>query len=250
MNLEFITGFDFYIIWRYLPALLRGLWTNLVLTGLGFVAGGIVLGTLLALANLSRRALIAGRHSYSSNSGRSTPLLVQAIWMHFAFPVISGLQTTPFQSASWPWFSTSPPIAARSSVPASSACPRGQFEAARALGLRPLAMWLKIILPQAVRIVVPPLIGTVISIFKATAILSVLAINDVMRAAQRVSSYTFKPIEVLYDGGSPRIHYRPCHYGCWQPSRGPIPTERALSPWTSSFGSSSKTCRCCCRDCG
>tara|TARA_B100001769_G_scaffold249478_1_gene221847 strand:+ start:259 stop:555 length:297 start_codon:yes stop_codon:yes gene_type:complete len=56
--------------------------------------------------------------------------------------------------------------------------------------------WFKVIFPQALKIVIPPLIGTVISIFKATAILSVLAINDVMRAAQRISSYTFKPVEV------------------------------------------------------
>ena len=196
MNLEFITGFDFYIIWRYLPALLRGLWTNIVLTGLGFVAGGIVLGTLLALANLSRRGLIRWPAFIFVEFWRSTPLLVQAIWMHFAFPVISGLQTTPFQSALLALVFNVSAYCSEIIRAGILGVPKGQFEAARALGLRPSAMWLKIILPQAVRIVVPPLIGTVISIFKATAILSVLAINDVMRAAQRVSSYTFKPIEV------------------------------------------------------
>ena len=56
--------------------------------------------------------------------------------------------------------------------------------------------WIKIILPQALKSVIPPLTGTIISIFKATAILSVLAINDIMRAAQRISSYTFKPLEI------------------------------------------------------
>ena len=78
--------------------------------------------------------------------------------------------------------------------------PKGQFEAARSLGLPARVMWLKVVLPQAVKIVIPPLIGTVISIFKATAILSVLAINDVMRAAQRISSYTC----LLYTSPSPR----------------------------------------------
>jgi polar amino acid transport system permease protein len=57
-------------------------------------------------------------------------------------------------------------------------------------------MWRLVILPQALRLVLPPLVGTVISIFKATAILSILAINDLMRAASRVSSYTFQPVEI------------------------------------------------------
>ena len=55
---------------------------------------------------------------------------------------------------------------------------------------------IKIILPQAIKTVIPPLTGTIISIFKATAILSVLAINDIIRAAQRISSYKFKPLEI------------------------------------------------------
>ena len=50
--------------------------------------------------------------------------------------------------------------------------------------------------PQAIRLIVPPLTGTVISIFKATAILSILAINDLMRAAARISSYTIRPVEI------------------------------------------------------
>tara|TARA_B100000579_G_scaffold205797_1_gene168202 strand:- start:724 stop:1263 length:540 start_codon:yes stop_codon:yes gene_type:complete len=127
---------------------------------------------------------------------RSTPLLVQAIWIHFAFPVISGLQTTPFQSAL---------IALTLNVSAYCSeiiragilsVPKGQYEAAKSLGLPIYVSWIKIILPQALKTVIPPLTGTIISIFKATAILSVLAINDIMRAAQRISSYTFKPLEI------------------------------------------------------
>ena len=53
MDWSILAGFDFAVIWRYLPALLTGLWTNVLLTGLGFVAGGVVLGTVLAIANFS-----------------------------------------------------------------------------------------------------------------------------------------------------------------------------------------------------
>jgi len=196
MNLEFITGFDFEVIWRYLPALLRGLWTNILLTVLGFIAGGIVLGTLLAMANLSKLRIIRWPAFIFVEFWRSTPLLVQAIWMHFAFPVLTGLQTTPFQSALLALVFNISAYCSEIIRAGILGVPKGQFEAGRALGLRPMVVWSKVILPQAVKIVVPPLIGTIISIFKATAILSVLAINDVMRAAQRISSYTFQPIEI------------------------------------------------------
>ena len=196
MDWAVISAFDFEVIWRYLPALLKGLWNNIILTGLGFVAGGIVLGTLLAIANLSSYRLIRWPSFVFVEFWRSTPLLVQAIWMHFAFPVFSGLQTTPFQSALLALIFNVSAYCSEIIRAGILGVPVGQFEAARALGLPSRVTWLKVVLPQAVKTVIPPLIGTVISIFKATAILSVLAINDVMRAAQRISSYTIKPIEI------------------------------------------------------
>lgn len=187
---------DFEVIWRYLPALLTGLWTNVLLTVLGFLAGGVVLGTLLALANLSRFRPIRWVAFAFVEFWRSTPLLVQAIWMHFAFPVVTGITTTPFQSALLALVLNVSAYCSEIIRAGILGVPRGQYEAAQALGLHKVQMWRKVILPQAMRLVVPPLIGTIISIFKATAILQVLAINDLMRAASRISSYTYKPIEI------------------------------------------------------
>ena len=196
MDWSILAGFDFAIIWRYLPALLTGLWTNVLLTGLGFVAGGIVLGTVLAIANFSPYRIVRWPVVVFVEFWRSTPLLVQAIWMHFAFPVMSGLQTTPFQSALLALVFNVAAYCSEIIRAGILGVPRGQFEAARALGLSRVVTWYKVVLPQAVKIIVPPLIGTVISIFKATAILSVLAINDLLRASSRLSSYTFKPLEI------------------------------------------------------
>ena len=196
MDWSILTGFDFAVIWRYLPALLTGLWTNVLLTGLGFVAGGVVLGTVLAIANFSPYRIVRWPVVVFVEFWRSTPLLVQAIWMHFAFPVMSGLQTTPFQSALLALVFNVAAYCSEIIRAGILGVPRGQFEAARALGLSRPVTWYKVVLPQAVKIIVPPLIGTVISIFKATAILSVLAINDLLRASSRLSSYTFKPLEI------------------------------------------------------
>ncbi len=188
--------FDFAVIWRYLPALLVGLWTNLLLTVLGFVAGGVVLGTLLAFANLSKTRVVRWPAFAFVEFWRSTPLLVQAIWIHFAFPIITGYSTTPFQSGLLALVLNVAAYCSEIIRAGILGVPQGQYEAARALGLRATPLWGRVVLPQAMRLVIPPLVGTSISIFKATAILQVLAINDLMRAASRISSYTYKPIEI------------------------------------------------------
>lgn len=191
-----LASLDFRVAWEYLPALLAGLWTNVLLTFLGFVAGGLGLGTLLAAANLSSRRWLSWPAMVFVEVWRSTPLLVQAIWMHFAFPALTGFATSPFQSALLALVFNVAAYCSEIIRAGILGIGKGQFEAARALGLRAAPMWRLVILPQALRLVLPPLVGTVISIFKATTILSILAINDLMRAASRVSSYTFQPVEI------------------------------------------------------
>ena len=196
MDWSVFTEFDFEVISKYLPALLKGLTNNILLTVFGFLAGGIILAIPLALATLSKYRIIRWPTIVFVEFWRSTPLLVQAIWMHFAFPVMTGLQTSPFQSALIALVLNVSAYCCEIFRAGILGVPKGQFEASFSLGMTKTYTWLKVIFPQALKIVIPPLIGTIISIFKATAILSVLAINDVMRAAQRISSYTFKPVEV------------------------------------------------------
>lgn len=75
--------------------------------------------------------------------------------------------------------------------------PKGQWEAAHALGLPSRTRWLRIILPQALKIMIPPLASTAINIFKATTILSLLAVGELLTISNMVANFTFKPIEVL-----------------------------------------------------
>jgi polar amino acid transport system permease protein len=196
IDLGFLSSLDFRVAWEYLPSLLAGLWTNILLTFLGFGAGGMVLGSGLALASLSPLKLVRWPATLFVEFWRSTPLLVQAIWMHFAVPGLTGIATTPFQSALLALIFNVAAYCSEIIRAGILGVGKGQFEAARALGLRSWPMWRLVVLPQALRLVLPPLVGTVISIFKATAILSVLAINDLMRAASRISSYTYQPVEV------------------------------------------------------
>jgi len=187
---------DFSVLWDYGPALLQGLLVSIALMLIGFTAGGVGLGTLLAVAGGSRYRLLRWPARAFVEFWRSTPLLVQAVWMHFALPALIGLRTSPFQSACIALVLNVGAYCGEIIRAGIAGVPRGQAEAARALGLPPRVVWLRVIIPQAVKLVVPPLVGSAISVFKATAILSVLSVNDLMRVAQRVSANTYQPIEV------------------------------------------------------
>lgn len=196
IDYAFLQSLDFSVGWTYLPVLLGGLLINVLLTTIGFLCGGIVVGTMLALANLSSHRVIRWPALAFVEFWRSTPLLVQAIWVHFAVPGITGIATSPFQSASVALIFNVAAYCSEIIRGGILGVGKGQFEAAKALGMRSYATWRKVILPQAIRLMLPPLVGTIISIFKATTILSILAIDDLLRTASRLSTFTFQPVEI------------------------------------------------------
>ena len=128
---------------------------------------------------------------------RNTPLLVQLIWVHFALPLVTGLTTTALQSGLIAITLQSAAYFTEIVRAGIEAVPKGQWEASRALGLPRRTMWMSVILPQAGRIIIPPLANFAISLFKATAILTVLSINELMTVTTRISNVAFKPLELF-----------------------------------------------------
>ena len=196
MSLEFFTNLNPGLVWEYRSALLSGLGMTLFLTAFGSI-GGFLLGLLLAIGAFSRFAPLRGVIIGFVELWRNTPLLVQLMWVHFALPVITKMPTTSVQSGLLALTLGASAYFAEIIRGGINAVPQGQWEAARALGLAGRPLWFRVVLPQAFRIMVPPLVNMVISIFKATTILSLLAIPDLMQVATRISNFTFKPIEVF-----------------------------------------------------
>jgi polar amino acid transport system permease protein len=77
------------------------------------------------------------------------------------------------------------------------AIPRGQWDAADALGLSRLWKWRDVILPQAIKIIIPPLANIALGYFKASSVLALLSVGELTTIATRISNYTFKPIETF-----------------------------------------------------
>ena len=168
------------------------------------VVGGIVIGVICGLALLSRRRWLTLPLEGYVEVFRCTPLLVQIVWFYYALPILlnfslpawlaAGLGLTLYMGA----FCSEIFRAGVISIG------RGQWQAGRALGMTHIQLMRRIVLPQAVRRMVPPLVNQSITQLKNTALLYVVAVPDLMYTGSIVTAETdwltrggtFRPLEV------------------------------------------------------
>lgn len=195
-NWRTITSLDFSAVWTYRVPLMKGMAITLGLT-LVAAAFGLLSGTVLAILSQSPFAPLRWLVTAHVEVFRDTPLLVQLMWIHFALPIITGYNTSPIESGviaialhASAYFTE----LVRAGI---QAVPKTQWDAAYALGLPAWTRWTRVILPPAIRIIIPPLANLTISFFKGTAILSVLQVGELMSVAGRITNATFRPIEIF-----------------------------------------------------
>ncbi len=196
---------DHAVVLRYqfAPAILEGLRTTIWLA-LAAEAIGVVLGTLLAVALMSdSRVLRLGSRLYVWLL-RGTPLLVQIIvWGNLAllFPRLGPFSTnavlTPFVASVVALGLNEAAYMAEVVRAGLLSVERGQHEASLALGMsRGLALR-RVILPQALRVIVPPAGNQFISLLKATSLVSVISGGDLLTAAENISSANLHTVELM-----------------------------------------------------
>lgn len=196
LNWKLLLSLDFSVVWEYREVLLRGLLVTLALTACAAVSG-LVCGTILAIASQSNIAPLRWLVIAFVEIWRNTPLLVQLIWIHFALPLVTGINTTALESGvigitlqAAAYFTE----IVRAGI---ESVPKGQWEAAYSLALPSRIRWTRVILPPAIRTMIPPLVNLTISFFKGTAILSILHVSELMTVTNRISNVTFKPVELF-----------------------------------------------------
>jgi len=169
----------------------------------------LVVGMVGALGRLSKNPIIRGMASLYVEIVRGIPLLVQLIWWYFAFPVIiqqvgRSIHFSPFAN-----YQSNPIFTAimglvfcygaymseifRAGI---QSIPKGQMEAARSLGMSYFEAMRHIILPQAVRVVLPPVGNEFISLLKDSSLVSVVAVADLTRRGREYMAAHFNPIQV------------------------------------------------------
>ena len=196
LNWELLLSLDFTVVWEYRVVLLKGLMMTLVLTACAAVLG-LLAGTILAIASQSPFPPLRWLVTAFVEIWRNTPLLVQLIWIHFALPIVTGINTTALESGvigitlqASAYFTE----IVRAGI---ESVPKGQWEAAYSLALPARIRWTRVILPPALRTMIPPLVNLTISFFKGTAILSILHVSELMTVTNRISNVTFKPVELF-----------------------------------------------------
>lgn len=160
------------------------------------LAGGIIGSTLVAAMLLSRfRVLrwIAGFYIYVV---QGTPILVVLFMTYFGLPRL-GLVVDPFVAMGFAFTIFTSAFMGEIWRGSIAAVPRGQWESAHALGLKASTTLLLVIVPQALRIAIPPTIGFIVQLVKGTSVVAIVGISELTRDAQIVSNATFKPLPVF-----------------------------------------------------
>lgn len=176
--------------------LLAGAWIDVWISLVGF-ALACVIGLLVAFGRLSSVRAISGPAYAFVQVACGIPPYVLLLWIHFGLANLLGLALTPVQSIVAVLALTGGGYAAEIFRAGILAVDRGQFEAARSLGLGRRSVWSDVILPQAVRVVVAPLGNVMISLLKSATLMGVIAVPDLLHRAQGINVMNFTPFEAF-----------------------------------------------------
>ena len=190
-----MSDFRFDMVVGYIPDLIDGVWLTLALSVVS-VGMGLVLGLVLALARYSALAPLSWPAYAYIEFFRTTPALVQLVWIYYSLPIFTGLQLPSFASVAIGLGLHSAAYFAEIFRAGIQSIERGQGDAARSLGMSRRQAMRRIILPQAVQRMIPPFINETASLIKLTTLGSVLAVNELLHASNNLITTTYRPLEI------------------------------------------------------
>jgi len=187
--------FDASVILKAWPFLLEGLGLSLMLT-LVAMAGGLVLGLFLALARRSRHRLLAGAAAAYVNGFRAVPLILVIFWFYFLVPLIVGRSVGALTSALIAFTLFEAAYYSEIIRAGLQSVRMGQWQAAAASGLRPAQALRYVVLPQALRNMMPVLITQAIVLFQDTSLVYVISLRDFMTSTSIVANRDNRLVEM------------------------------------------------------
>lgn len=173
-----------------IPFIIKGIGVTLQFV---IVSGilGFLIGVLLALAKLGKKSIWKVLADAYTSFFRGTPLILQLVYVYFVIPQVTPWDITAFAAGVIAFSLNSAAYVSEIIRAGIQAVDKGQFEAAKALNVPYRTMMQKIILPQAIKYILPALMNEYITLLKESAVVSVIGAMDIMRRAQIVSADTF-----------------------------------------------------------
>ena len=190
-------AYDLSIVQEYLPFLLLGVGITIRYTVLAFLLGS-VMGLLISLGRVSRSKLLRYPCLWYVDFIRGTPLLAQVYLIHFGLPQVLGYRPVGSVDALVALTLNAAAYIAEIWRGGIESIERGQMEAARSLGMTYGQAMRQVILPQALRRVIPPLGNEFIALLKESSLVSVIGLEDLMMKAKMMAGRSFRPFEAYF----------------------------------------------------
>ena len=188
-------AWDFSFLWAYRWLILAGLGITIAYT-VGTILLGLVIGLVTGLLRLSRNPMITAPLVAYVEIFRCTPLLVQIVWFYYALPVVLGIDIPAHVAAVLVLSLYTGAFYAEIIRGGVNSIERGQWDAARAIGMRRRQVMRHVILPQAVKRMIPPFMNQSIIQLKNTSLVSTIAVADLLYQGTIITAATYRPLEV------------------------------------------------------
>jgi polar amino acid transport system permease protein len=187
---------EFGLVFKYWDVLFDGFLGTLRVGIVSLILGAIG-GLILALMRMSRYRLLSWPAIVLIEFFRTTPLLIQLFWIYFALPVVIGITFGAYTACIITLSVNSAAFFAEIFRAGINSMERSQWEGGKALGMSQSTLMRRIILPQAVRRMVPPFLERSFELMKGTTNVSAIAYADLLYRALELSARLYRPIEIL-----------------------------------------------------
>ena len=183
-----------------IDVLLYGVIVTLELVALSIIFS-LIIGAVIALLRMTNIKILRIPAMVFIEVFRNIPSLIQLLWIYYVLPVLFGLSLPPYVSAVMAFALNGGAYTAEIFRGGIQSIPKNQWDAANAIGLDYIMTLKKIIIPQALRRMIPPLMNEFIRLTKSTSLVSIIAVPDILYRVSELSSETFLPLEFYTAGG-------------------------------------------------
>ncbi len=186
--------FHFEVFETYWPWIAKGLGMTLYISIIAMFFA-LIIGLIVALIRLSKLKPVALIGRAYIEFFRGIPLFVFIIWLYYGIAMVVGINFRPLVAGVICLGMQHGGYLAEIYRSGIQAISKGQWEASYSLGFSPARTFIKIIFPQAFKIIIPPTANMFVGMLKDSALVSIIGVNELMRQSQMATSLTFRPFE-------------------------------------------------------
>lgn len=179
-----------------LDFMLSGLQMTLIVSAITLVLA-MVGGLVIALFDMSRFRVLRWIGLSFGEIIRNTPILVQLLWVYYVLPMVFGIRIEALAALIIGLAVYQAAFISEVYRAGIQAVPKGHREAAQVLGLTPVQSFRRIVLPQAIRMTLPPLASNFVQLIKFSSLGAVISVSEITRRGMELSATTFRPLEIF-----------------------------------------------------